>query len=98
MNEIISSILKIYITTSVVYFIYRIYLHITKAETLEDLINSTNNTLIIDRYNKMKKKKIVVVILGILLGIGILILTQSSPNDIKMNNKAVYDISDIRVI
>jgi hypothetical protein len=75
MNEIIISILKIYITTSIVYFIYLIYLNITKSKTVDDLINEYNEETMINEYKKMKKKRAIVIIFGILLGIAILILT-----------------------
>ncbi len=104
MNEIIISILKIYITASIVYFIYLIYLKITKSKTVDDLINEYNEQTMINEYKKMKKKRIIVIILGILLGIAILILTENNSldniNNInkKINSKIVSDISDINVI
>ncbi len=104
MNEIIISILKIYITASIVYFIYLIYLKITKSKTVDDLINEYKEQTMINEYKKMKKKRIIVIILGILLGIAILILTETNSldniNNInkKINSKIVSDISDINVI
>lgn len=56
MNEIIISILKIYITASIVYFIYLIYLKITKSKTVDDLINEYNEETMINEYKKMKKE------------------------------------------
>ena len=98
MNEIILSILKIYITTSVIYFIYIVYCKITKKETLDDIINEYNNKELEDKYKSIKKTKSIVIILGILLGIVVLVFTQSS-NEINIkNSNTVYDISDINVI
>ncbi len=94
MNEILKGILIIYIISTIFYFIY-------KKKTENDI-----NTIILNldednlnKYNKIKKTRTFVFIIGILVGLGLLLLTDTKEIKKKICNiNDINDISDINVI
>ncbi len=103
MNQFILNIMKVYCTASVIYIIYSFYLNFTKAETVEDIIKDTD---ILEKYNKIKKRRIMVFIFGILVGLAIIVVYDS--DSVSLSDKIsqsftniksiVEDVSDISVI
>ncbi len=104
MNQYILNIMKIYCIASVVYLIYSLYLKITNAYKVEDLFK--DNTDLLDKYNKIKRNRIMVFIIGIVIGLVILVINE--PETISLSTKLtssitnmksiVDDVSDISVI
>ena len=103
MNQFIFNIIKVYCIASVVYIIYMLYLRFTNAESLDDLLK--DNEDLKDKYNKIKKNRTMVFIIGIVIGLVVLIINEPSTIknltnlDIVSNTKSlVEDVSDISVI
>ena len=95
MNQILFSIIKVYVIASIIYFIYLAYLKITNSISFDVYLQ--NNEELLNKYNKMNKHKNMVFILGILVGLGVLMLTENK-EIVKINPSIVNDISDIAVI
>jgi hypothetical protein len=99
MNQFILYIMKVYCIASVIYVLYALYLKYTDAETINDILKDDEE--LTNKYNKIKKNRIMVFIIGIVIGLIILIISEPSISISKLvsNNKSlVEDVSDISVI
>ena len=101
MNQFILNIMKVYCISSVIYIIYSLYLRYTKAENIEALLK--DNEELLNKYKKIKKNRIMVFIIGIVIGLVILIINEpsisSSIQQITISTKSIVnDVSDISVI
>ena len=101
MNQFILNIMKVYCIASVVYIIYALYLKLTNSKNVDDILK--DNEDLKEKYNKIKKTRIMVFIIGIVIGLVILILNEPSSiqsiSQLATNTKIkVEDISDISVI
>jgi hypothetical protein len=97
MNQIILGFIKVYMTASLIYFLYIIYLKLSKKPSFDFYLQ--NNEDLLNKYNKIKKHRSMVFILGVLIGLGVLVLTDDSKIDVISNGKKIInDVSDIRVI
>ncbi len=100
MNKFILSIMKVYCTASLVYVIYCLYLKFTHAETVTDILK--DNSELLQKYNKNKKTRIMVFIIGIIIGLVILVIYEpdiiSFDKSITQIKSIVEDVSDISVI
>jgi threonine/homoserine/homoserine lactone efflux protein len=102
MNQFLFNLLKVYGIASLVYIAYLIYLKISHQETLEDKIkklnDNDNENLLLDEYKKNKRIRIMVFIIGVVIGLAVLIMNE--PESMKeINNKIIVtDVSDISVI
>ena len=101
MNQFILNIMKVYCISSVIYILYSIYLKYTKAETVEDILKDNKDVL--DKYNKIKKNRIMVFIIGVVIGLVILIMSEpsisSTIQQMTISTKSIVeDVSDISVI
>ncbi len=103
MNQFILNIMMVYCIASVVYLIYILYLRLTKSETVDDILKGDEDLK--EKYNKLKKNRIMVFIIGIVIGLGFMIMNEPSSIISKTISSAavstksiVEDISDISVI
>ncbi len=99
MNQFILNIMKVYCIASIVYVIYAIYLKYTEAETINDILKDDEE--LTNKYNKINKNRIMVFIIGIVIGLIILIISEPSISISKLvshNKSLVEDVSDISVI
>ena len=102
MDQFILSIMKVYCIASVVYIIYILYLKFTKSENVSDILK--DNEDLKDRYNKLKKNRIMVFIIGVVIGLVIIVLNEPSSTSnilstaVVSTKSIVEDISDISVI
>jgi predicted histidine transporter YuiF (NhaC family) len=100
MNQFILNIMKVYCIASVIYIIYALYLKYTKAETVNDILKDNENLK--EKYNELKKNRTMVFIIGIVIGLCIIIITDSGsiniPSAIVSTKSIVEDVSDISVI
>ncbi len=103
MNQYILNIMKVYCIASVVYLICILYLRLTKSETVDDILKGDEDLK--EKYNKLKKNRIMVFIIGIVIGLGFMIMNEPSSIISKTISSAavstksiVEDISDISVI
>jgi hypothetical protein len=101
MNQFILNIMKVYCISSVIYILYSLYLRYTKAENIEDVLKDNEELLI--KYKKIKKNRIMVFIIGIVIGLVFLIINEpsisSSIQQIANSTKSIVnDVSDISVI
>lgn len=99
MDQFILSIMKVYCIASFVYIIYILYLKLTKAENVNDILK--DNEDLKERYNKLKRNRIMVFIIGIVIGLVIIVLNEPSSNissAIISAKSIVEDVSDISVI
>jgi hypothetical protein len=101
MNQFILNIMKVYCISSVIYILYSLYLRYTKAENIEDILK--DNEELLNKYKKIKKNRIMVFIIGIVIGLVFLIINEpsisSSIQQIANSTKSIVnDVSDISVI
>jgi hypothetical protein len=100
MNQFILNIMKVYCIASVVYIIYALYLKIKKSENLDDILK--DNKDFEEKYNKIKKNRIMVFIIGIVIGLCFIIINEPSSisiSSVAVSTKSIVeDISDISVI
>jgi hypothetical protein len=100
MNQFILNVMKVYCIASLVYIIYSLYLRFNKSDTVEDILK--DNEDLKDKYIKIKKNRIMVFIIGIVIGLVILIISEPSSlsfQQIATNTKTIVeDVSDISVI
>ena len=101
MEQFILNIMKVYCIASFVYIIYILYLNFTKAENINDILK--DNEELKDKYNKLKKNRIMVFIIGIVIGLVIIVLNEPSSSKLLSQSPAstkyiVEDVSDISVI
>ena len=91
MNQILRGILIIYVISTLFYFIYKKYTDNQINKIIDNLDDENKET-----YNKINRYRILVFIIGIIIGLGILIFIE--PDTIKKTINNVTDISDINVI
>ena len=91
MNQILRGILIIYVISTLFYFIYKKYTDNQINKIIDNLDDEHKET-----YNKINRYRILVFIIGIIIGLGILIFIE--PDTIKKTINNVTDISDINVI
>ncbi len=99
MNQFILNVMKVYCIASSIYLIYSLYLRFTKSDTVEDILQENEDLK--EKYNKIKRNRIMVFIIGIVIGLVILIINEPSSISFQQigNTKIkVEDISDISVI
>lgn len=101
MNQFILNIMKVYCISSVIYILYSLYLRYTKAENIEDVLK--DNEELLNKYKKIKKNRIMVFIIGIVIGLVFLIISEpsisTSIQQIANSTKSIVnDVSDISVI
>ena len=101
MNQFFLNIMKVYCIASFVYIIYILYLKYTKSENVNDILK--NNEDLKEKYDKLKKNRIMVFIIGIVIGLVIIILNEPSTSNILSSaivstKSIVEDVSDISVI
>ncbi len=100
MEKFILSIMKVYCIASFVYIIYILYLKFTKAENVNDILK--DNEDLKERYNKLKKNRTMVFIIGIVIGLVIIVLNEPSSKILSSavisTKSIVEDVSDISVI
>ena len=101
MNQFILNIMKVYCISSVIYILYSLYLRYTKAENIEAKLK--DNEELLNKYKKIKKNRIIVFIIGIVIGLVFLIINEpsisSSIQQIANSTKSIVnDVSDISVI
>ena len=100
MEQFILNIMKVYCIASFVYIIYILYLKYTNAENVNDILKDHEDLK--DRYNKLKRNRIMIFIIGIVIGLVIIVLNDSSSNiispDALSTKSIVEDVSDISVI
>ena len=101
MNQFILNIMKVYSIASIIYIIYALYLKLTNSKNVDDILK--DNKDLKEKYNKLKKNRIMVFIIGVVIGLVILILNEPSSiqsiSQLATNTKMkVEDISDISVI
>ena len=93
MNQIILNLMIINSIATIIYIIYIIYKY--KNDNMDKLLES--NKEILDQYNKNKRSNITVYIIGILLGLIILVITDCEYIKPSVLPKIVSDVSDIYV-
>ncbi len=92
----------VYCIASIVYIIYALFLKLTNSENVNDILK--DNKDIKEKYDKLKKNRIMIFIIGIVIGLGVIIMNEPSSisNTISsavMSTKSIVeDISDISVI
>jgi hypothetical protein len=91
MNQILRGILIIYVISTLFYFIYKKYTDNQINKIIDNLDDEHK-----EAYNKINRYRILVFIIGIIIGLGILIFIE--PDTIKKTINNVTDISDINVI
>jgi hypothetical protein len=91
MNQILRGVLIIYVISTLFYLIYTKY----TDSKINNIIDNLDEE-IKDEYNKINKYRMLVFILGVLVGLGILIFTE--PENIIKTVSNVSDVSDINVI
>lgn len=102
MNQFILNIMIVYSIASIVYLLSLIFM---KSTQIKDILYEDQ----LEEYNKIKKKKIMVFIIGVVLGLCFIIMfdkisvntntdIKSSVVSIKKIKNVVEDISDISVI
>jgi hypothetical protein len=100
MNQFILNIMKVYCIASIVYIVYTLYLRFTKAELLDELLK--DNEDLKNKYNKIKKTRVMVFIMGIVIGLVYLIINEPNsiniPKLVSSTKSLVEDVSDISVI
>ena len=99
MHQFILNIMKVYCIASIIYVLYALYLKYTEAETINDILK--DNEELTNKYNKIKKNRIMVFIIGLVIGLIILIINEPSLSISKLvshNKSLVEDVSDIIVI
>jgi hypothetical protein len=94
MNQIIRGILIIYVISTLFYLIYTKYTD-NQVNKIIDNLDEENK----EAFKKINRYKILVFILGILVGLGILIFIEPETiNKTIFTRSNVSDISDINVI
>ena len=103
MEQFILSIMKVYCIASFVYIIYILYLKYTKSENVNDILK--DNEDLKEKYNKLKRNRIMVFIIGIVIGLVVIIMNEppsiisKSISSAAISTKSIVeDVSDISVI
>jgi glucan phosphoethanolaminetransferase (alkaline phosphatase superfamily) len=101
MNQFILNIMIVYSIASIVYILYLIFMKPEKISTIIDN-NYDNKELLKEKYNNIKKNRIMVFIIGIVIGLGIIIMFETEPKVVQQITTSVKsivdDVSDISVI
>jgi hypothetical protein len=74
-----------------VYVLFLIYLKITKADTIKELLPEEK----LEKYNKIKHKHMMVFIIGILVGFTIVLVKDKKIIETVVNNKYIQSINNI---
>ena len=104
MHHTLESIAIILFSVCVVYAIYLVYLKVTKAETIKDLLNKDlKPEEKIDEYKKIKNKHMMVFIIGVLVGFVIVLVKDNKMIKNVINTKYnhsinISDVEDISVL
>jgi hypothetical protein len=98
MNQFILNVMIVYCIASLVYILYLIFM---KPEKISDFIY--NNQELKEKYNNIKKNRIMVFIIGIVIGLGVIIIFDKEQIlDKTLSNinvkSIIEDVSDISVI
>ncbi len=88
MNQVIRGILIIYIISTLFYLIYTKYTDYQINNLISNLDDDKQN-----EYNKIMRYRMLVLILGILVSLGVLIFIE--PDYIKKTISNINDISDV---
>ena len=104
MNQFILNIMIVYCIASVVYIIYALYLKLTKSENVDDILK--DNKDLKEKFDKLKKNRIMVFIIGVIIGLGVIIMNEpivlnvsKTISSAAISTKSIVeDISDISVI
>jgi len=97
MNQFILNIMIVYSIASIIYILS---LFLIKSKSIKDILDDEQ----LEEYNKIKKKKIMIFIIGIVLGLCFIIIfdKKSISTEIKSSitniKNIVEDVSDISVI
>ncbi len=89
----LDSLSTILFTSIGIYTIFLIYLKLSNASTIKDLIPNEK----LDEYNKIKSKHMMVFIIGLLLGFVIILIKDNKVIEAVINNKYVKSISSVSV-
>jgi hypothetical protein len=98
MNKFILGIIKVYVVASIVYIGYMIYLKIYKKPSFADEL--TEYPELLEKYNNVKKSRMTIFIIGVIIGLILLLLFDTSfvAANIKNTHKKINDVSDIYVL
>jgi uncharacterized protein YacL len=95
--------MKVYCIASVIYIIYALYLKLTNSENVDNILK--DNKDLKEKYNKLKKNRIMVFIIGIVIGLVVIIMNEppsiisKSISSAAISTKSIVeDVSDISVI
>ncbi len=97
MNQFILNVMIVYSIASIIYLLS---LFLYKSKNIKDILNDEQ----LDEYNKIKKQKIMIFIIGIVIGLCFIILFDnfSFKNTVSKTStnikNLVEDVSDISVI
>jgi hypothetical protein len=87
----------VYCIASIVYLIYLFYLNLTSKNSVDDIIAKCDNS-IIENYKKLKRNRIMIFIIGLLVGlITIIVYEPNMPINLNIDMNDVSDINDIYV-
>lgn len=104
MHPTLESLAIIIFSVCTIYAIYLIYLKVTKAETIKDLLDKDlKPEEKIDEYKKIKNKHMMVLIIGVLLGFVIVLVKDNrmikKVIDTKYSHSInISDVEDINVL
>jgi hypothetical protein len=98
MNQFVLNIMIVYSIASIIYLLSLFFM---KSKKIKDILNNEQ----LEEYNKIRKQKIMIFIIGIVIGLCFIILfdniskTETIINKSSVNMKnIVEDVSDISVI
>jgi hypothetical protein len=74
-----------------IYILFLIYLKVTKAPTIKDLLSNEQ----LEEYNKIKNKHMMVFIIGLLFGFVIELVKDKKIIETVINNKQLSSINNI---
>jgi hypothetical protein len=97
MNQTLQGILIVYVIATLFYIINIIYFKYKKHESVDNILEYANND-IKENYNKLKKKRTIILIIGVLIGLSVLIFFEPKQINKVISTKIVSDINDINVI
>ncbi len=104
MHPTLESVAIILFSVCIIYASYLIYLKVTKAETIKDLLNKDlKPDEKIDEYKKIKNKHMMVFIIGVLVGFVIVLLKDTKTIKKAIETKYTHsinvsDVEDISVL
>ena len=77
-----------------IYILFLIYLKVTKAPTIKDLLSNEQ----LEEYNKIKNKHMMVFIIGLLFGFVIVLVKDKKIIETVINNKQLSSINNISYV